>query len=239
MRALLMFMPLLLVVVIPVVYAVAVSLMPVQPVELPAAIPEGTEPRVAWLSVFTTYLCPLLFLSVPIICSVASAACAFVSERESGTLETLMLTTMSYKSVFSSKVTVCTLISVIISLISFVAFTITMSIADLLLSAPYFFSLEWLAMLLLLTPSLALFSTIFVSLITTRVRTVSETLQTMGYLILPFALLYIAQLTGVVTVNFLFIVLCAIILIALSIILFNASARRFSPEIMFAENSHE
>lgn len=234
-----MFIPLVLVFVIPVVYSVAISLVPgvdkpsAAMLDLMSVSAFSGDYRAFWLDAFTTLLCPLLFLCVPIICSVASAACAFVSERESGTLETLMLSSMNTKSVFNAKITACTLVSVAISLISFLVLTITLSVADIMLSAPFFFSMQWLATALLLMPVLSLFSVVFVSLIIRRVRTTAEALQTMGYLILPFVIIYIMQLAGVFKITFLSILALAIILLVLSVVMFNASARGFQAENLF------
>ncbi len=246
-RALLMAMPVALTVIVPLVYFVVISLLPEgEKGQLPKTIQillsaENADygHRQFWMNAFTTLMCPVLFLCVPIVCSVASASCAFVSERENGTLETLFLSSMNAKSVFNAKITACTLISVIISLISFVLFAITVSIADLMLSAPYFFSLEWLVTAVLLMPSLALFSVVFVTLILPRVYSTGEALQTMGYLILPFVLLYLVQLTGVFQITFLFLIVLALVLMALSIVLFNLSARKFRAENLTARSKAE
>lgn len=246
-RALLMMMPVVLVVILPLIYFVAISLMPAvetsQPPEaIRALLPEESAShgyRQLWMDAFTTLLCPLLFLCVPIVCAVASASCAFVSEREKGTLETLFLSSMDAKSVFNAKITACTLISIVISLIAFVVFTITVSVADILISAPYFFSLDWLVTAVLLMPALSLFSVTFVSLILTRVYSTGESLQTMGYLILPFVALYLVQFTGAFRITFFFLIVLAAFLLVISIVLFNISARRFQAETLFAQSARE
>lgn len=237
-RSLLMILPVVLVVVIPLVYFVTISLLPVPQNAQPSDAVKALLPiessqrgyRQFWMDAFTTLLCPLLFVCVPIVCSVASASCAFVSEKENGTLETVWLSSLKSRSVFHAKITACVLISVIISLISFVIFAITVSIADLMISAPYFFSWDWLATVVLLMPAVALFSVVFVSLILPRVHSMGESLQTMGYLMLPFLLLYLAQFTGVFRINLLFLLILAVLLFLLSIVLFNASARGFQAE---------
>lgn len=237
-RALLMAMPVILVVIIPLIYFVAISLLPVSGkgeapdtlLRLLSGDSANLDYRQFWMSVFTTLLCPVLFLCVPIICSVASASCAFVGEKEQGTLETLWLSSMRPRSVFNAKVTACTLISVIISLISFVMFTITVSVADIMLAAPFFFSLEWLMLAVLVMPALAWFSVVFVSLVLPRVFSVGETLQTIGYLVLPFILLYLLQFTGLFRVSPLFLLILAAVLFILSTVLFNVSARSFQAE---------
>ena len=237
-RALLMMIPVVLIVLIPVIYFVAISLLPAAenstvPQAVLQLLPEtdaGLGYRQAWMDAFTTLICPLLFLCVPIICGAASSACAFVAEKENGTLETLLLSSMDPKSIFNAKITGCVLLSTVISLISFIAFTITVTVADLLIGAPYFFNWEWLVLLVLLMPAAALCSVTFVSLIIPRVYSTGEALQTMGYLILPFIVLFLIQFTGIIRINVLFLLVLALLLAILSVVLYNASARRFQPE---------
>ena len=244
-RALLMVMPVILLLVIPVVYFAAISLLPSLPgSQIPASLQtvlakDGSGYSQFWADAFTTLLCPVLFLMVPIICSVASASCVFVGEKENGTLETLFLSSVNPKSLFSAKITACSLISVIISLISFVIFSITTSIVDLLLSAPYFLNLEWLITVFLLMPALSLFSVTFVSLVLSRVYSVGESLQTMGYLILPFLILYLIQFTGVFRITPLLLIVLAVALAALSIILYNISSRKFNAEYLREHRTEE
>lgn len=244
-RALLMIMPAVLLLVVPVVYFAAISLFPVPsgsqiPVTLQAVLAKkGEGYSQFWVDAFTTLLCPVLFLMVPIICSVASASCVFVGEKENGTLETLFLSSVNPKSLFSAKITACSLISVIISLIGFVIFSITTSIVDLLLSATYFLNLEWLITVVLLMPALSVFSVTFVSLVLSRVYSVGESLQTMGYLILPFLALYLIQFTGVFRVTALLLIVLAVVLAVLSIILYNVSSRKFQAEYLTGHRVEE
>ncbi len=246
-RALLMVMPVVLVAVIPLMYFVAISLLPASETASPpkailALLPPETAQhgyRQFWMDAFTTLLCPVLFLCVPIVCGVASASCAFVGERENNTLETLFLSSMSTKSIFNAKITACALISVFISLVSFVLFTITVSVADIMIGAPYFFSFDWLITVILLMPSLALFSVVFVSLVLPRVHSVGESLQTMGYLILPFITLYLIQFTGVFRITFLLLFGLSVLLAVLAIVLFNASSRRFQAEKLLSRAAEE
>lgn len=237
-RSLLVLLPLTLVVVIPAVYFVVISLLPVPkdarfPQAILALLPDyarGLSYRQNWLAAFTELICPMLFLCVPILTGAASASSAFVTERESGTLETLMLTSMGPKSVFNAKITYCTLLSVLISAAGFLAFAITLTIADVFTGVPLFFNLEWLVLLLLEMPVLSLFSVAFVALIVTRVHSTGESLQTMGYLILPVAALYLMQFTGILRVNFLGLLLAGLVLLGLALVLYNAAARAFTPE---------
>lgn len=170
-RALLIALPLFLVIVLPVAFFLLVTLLPkggaVQPQQLllQMELRQGELTNTAlWATAFVNYICPMLYLVVPVICAVAAGSCAFVSEKENGTLDTLFLSSMRAKSVYNAKVTACTLITVLISWIAFFAFAITASVAEILLGAPFFFRLSWLVMVVLLTPALAFFSVVFVGL---------------------------------------------------------------------------
>ncbi len=235
MRALMMALPLVLAVILPIVCFAAISLLPEQTI---SSVPQllrtmvgwnsdSSGSRPFWATVFTSLICPILYLMVPVICAVASASCAFVDEKEKGTLETLRLSSMSTKSIFNAKITVCVLISAAISLITFVIFTVTVFIADLLVGAPFFFNLEWLATVVFLMPVLCLFSVVFVSIILPKVHSTAESLQTMGYLILPLLLLYLIQFSGAFRITAAFLIFLAVLLLILSIVLFNFSSRKF------------
>lgn len=247
MRALLLLLPLALMVAIPVVYFVAISLPPVpRGVQVPEVLlgllsqdAEELGYRQAWAQVFTTLLCPLLFLCVPLVCSAVLSSCAFVMEKEEGTLETLLLSSMSAKSVYNAKVTSCTILSVAVSFLSFLVFAITVTVVDVALQVPFFFNLQWLVLLFLVMPALALFSVVFISLVLPRVHSTLEALQTMGYLILPVAVLCLVQLTGAVRWNAGLLLLMAIALFIADVALFNASGRRFQAQRLLEKTREE
>ena len=172
----------------------------------------------------------MLFLCVPILTGAASASYAFVMERESGTLETLLLTSMGPKSVFNAKTTSCTVLSVLISGAGFLAFALTVTVADVFAEVRLFFTLDWLILLVLEMPTLSLFSVVFVALTVTRVHSTVESLQTMGYLILPVAAIYLMQLTGIFRLNIIALILISAALAVLDVVFFNAASRGFTPE---------
>lgn len=236
-------LPLVLVVVIPAVYLAAIALVPVEP---GAGVPQGIASllperitalpyKQALYYAFTVLLCPMLFLAVPIICSVASASCVFVSEKENGTLETLLLSSMDPKLIYNSKTSGCILLSLVVSVISFIAFAITAGVGDILLSVPFFFNFEWLVLIFLLTPAVSFFGVSFVSCNINRVYSTGESLQTMGYLILPFILLFLMQFSGLFYLNALLLLILAILIAVAAVILFNFSARRFHAEWLLSE----
>ncbi len=242
-RALLMLLPIFLMVVLPVVYFVAISLMPMAeggeiPQGIAALLPESVsklEYHQVWIEAFTTLLCPMLFLCVPLLTGAVSSACAFIVEKEEGTLETLMLSSMDVKSIFNAKITCCTILSCFISLIAFVAFFFTVTVADLMSGAPFFMRIDWLILLFPLMPVLSLFSVVFISLIIPRVYTTAEAMQTCSYLILPIVVLYLVQFTGVFRLHWAVLLLVAVLLGAASVVLYNISSRNFQAEKLFPQ----
>ena len=239
-RALLMLLPVVLVVVIPLVYSVGISFIPIEgnpsfpePLAKLLGNPQKYTYRQLWMGAFTTLLCPMLFLCVPILCSVIAASQVFVREKEEGTLETLFLSSLDATMILHAKILCCTLLSIAISAISFVAFAITVSVADLCMGAPYFLNLRWIVCLVLLMPVVALFSVIFVCWELPRVYSFVEALQTMGYLLLPLLLLFLVQLTGVFEITVPVLLVIVVLLGVASILLFNRTNRLFQPEKLF------
>lgn len=247
-RLLIVLLPLTLLVIVPLAYFAIISLLPLEGTAQTVSAPllamlgesgDELDYRQAWFAIFTTFICPLLFLAIPIICSVISASYIFVGEKESGTLESLLLTSMDTKAILNTKISVCTLLSIFISLVSFVVFSITMSVADIMLSAPFFFNLEWLVMLLLVMPASSFFSVTFVSLIITRVHSAMESLQTMGYILLPVVILFLMQFSGAFRIDALFMLVFAVLLVIAAVIFFNVSARRFTAERLLVQTREE
>ncbi len=244
-RALLMLLPIVLLVIIPGVYYAAVSLFPMEggaqfPRALEAVLDRGRlEYRQGWMLAFTQLICPMLYLCVPVLTAAASASYAFVSEREEGTLETLLLTCVGARAVYHAKVTNCTVISVLISAGGFLAFALTSFIAGAFVDAPTFISWEWLGLLVFVSPVLSLFSVVFVALIVNRVHSAGESLQTMGYLIVPVAALYLMQLAGVLRVSFVMLLIVAAVLLVAAVVLFNWAGRNFTPEKLLAADPAE
>lgn len=232
--------PVILVAIIPVVFLVAISLLD-YPVG--AVMPEGIlrvlpdriaelEYRPAMFSAFTSLICPMLFLSVPIVCSLTAASSSFLEERDAGTMETLMLSACDNHSIFNAKVMGGTFISVVVSLAGFLLFAIIMSLGDIILAVPFFFNLEWFIMLVLLMPGLSMLGVLFISLLSPRITKVSEGMQMIGYFLFPIIVVTLLQFAGIAKVSLLVLFTISLVIIILDIVLFNVAARKFTPENM-------
>ena len=124
----------------------------------------------------------------------------------------------------------CPVLSVLISGAGFLAFALTVTVADVFAEVRLFFTLDWLILLVLEMPTLSLFSVVFVAFTVTRVHSTVESLQTMGYLILPVAAIYLMQLTGIFRLNIIALILISAALAVLDVVFFNAASRGFTPE---------
>lgn len=181
---------------------------------------------------FHKLIAPLLFLAVTVICAVSVASCGFIVEKESHTMETLMLSSMNHKAIFNAKVSESVIFSVFLSLVSFIACMIALIVGGNILKMPFFFNWEWFVILFLLMPALSLFCTVFISLLAPRIHTVGESLQTIGYFIFVIAIFYLLQIAGVWNMNALFQLVLAVLLFIADFFLYNTSARRFTPEVV-------
>lgn len=240
MRMMLILLPIILVVVIPVIFMIAISLMPVSAGDaLPSALlkllPEETakaDYRAAMFTVFTNLLAPMFYLTVPILCSISAASAAFISEKENHTLESLMLTSLPYKTIFSAKVSGSAILAIVISFFSFIAFLASAAVGDAVMAAPFFFNFDWFITVFLLMPAISIFCVLFIALLSRRIRTTGESLQLMGYFILVVALCYLMQFCGLFAMNAIVLFVLALLLIIADFIMYNLAMKKFTPENM-------
>ncbi len=238
MKVLLILIPVLLVVIVPAVFLVAISIIGVEAREsFPEAIlsilppeAEGMTYRQQMQYAFTRLLCPMLFLAVPIITAIGASCYSFISERDSGVLETLFLSSVSPRNIFNAKVIASTMMSVVISLICFAVFTVVMGLGSIFISASFFFDPMWLVILFLLMPALSMLCALFISMLAPRMESMKEGLQTIGYFLLPIVIISLMQFNGLFYVDFLPIFTFTLLLIIADIVLFNVAGRRFSAE---------
>ncbi|WP_099203823.1 hypothetical protein [Scatolibacter rhodanostii] len=237
MRFMLIFLPIVMAALIPVAFFLIIMLSDVNtqatvPSTLKALLSSSVDLdyRQTMSHAFVTLICPIFYLSIPIIASIAAASSTFVTDAENGTLETLMLSSASPREIFNAKVSGSVLISIVISLISFVIFSVTASIGNVLLWTPFFFTPNWLLLVLGIMPALSVLCVIFVTLKLTKIHSVKESLKTMGYFILIIAIFYILQMAGVYVISLQLLLAITLLLFVADIVLFNLAWRRFTPE---------
>ena len=180
--------------------------------------------------IMSNMVCPMFFLMIPLMASSVSAACSFVGEKERGTIQTLILTPLSLKSIFKAKVIGCTILSAIATAISFAAFTIVISIGDIILNVPFFLNWNWAVLVLVLAPAITVFGVVFMVLVSGRSKSYIESFQAAGYIVLPVIFLFIGQFTGLFQLNAVIFLLISLGLVIIDFVLWILAARSFTPE---------
>lgn len=237
-RATLLIVPFCMVVVLPLVFLFMILYVPTDQMNGVEQMLRLLPPE--WMGVFTmqqsmfylmvNVICPMFFLMIPLMASTTSAAASFVGEKERGTIETLLLTPLSVRSLFKAKVAGCTFVSALITGVSFLAFSIVVGGANLYLGMPFFLNWNWLALILVLCPAVTLFGVIFMVMVSGRSSSYLESMQLSGYVVLPLVLLMIGQFTGIIYLNALILLLAGLALLVVDAVLLLVSARRFTPE---------
>jgi ABC-type Na+ efflux pump permease subunit len=230
-------MPILLVVLLPAMYLAIIYLVPPSQVNGMDKILTLLPPEAKYFSqkqsmfyMLTNILCPMFFLMIPLMISSISAACSFVGEKERGTIETLLLTPLSVGRIFKAKVFGCVILSAISTALSFVAFSVTISVGDIMLGMPFFLNWNWLVLVLLLAPAITVFGVIFMVIFSGRSKSYMEAFQTSSYIILPLVLLFVGQFTGLFQLNALILLILSAVIILLDIVLLIFGSRTFTPE---------
>lgn len=190
----------------------------------------GLSRRQGMFYLMTNMICPMLFLMVPLLSSCVTAARSLVGEKESGTLETLLLTPLSAHKIFKAKVLGCVRLSAFVTAISFVVFSTVMAVGDIILSMPFYLNWDWLVLVFLLSPAIIFFGTVFMALISIGSKKYTELIQTSGYLVLPIVLLFTGQFTGLFRVGTILLLLISGGLFLVDVILCFLALRRFTPE---------
>lgn len=90
-------------------------------------------------SMILNYILPVFFLVIPIMTASIMAASAFVGEKERHTLETLLYCPLTLKQIFRAKVWASFLLSMLVSLITFVAMFLVIETELFSLWADYYF----------------------------------------------------------------------------------------------------
>jgi ABC-type Na+ efflux pump permease subunit len=149
-----------------------------------------------------------LFMLIPIMVSSIIAANSVVGEKERKTLETLLYTPITNREFLVAKELAAFLPAIVIAFASFagyfvVANAISLASVDILMVR----SPVWIPSLLLLTPSVSLLGLGVALMVSLRAKSFMEAQQMSALIVIPFVVLMIVQLTGLVVFNMLYVLL--------------------------------
>jgi hypothetical protein len=204
-----------------------------QILNLTSAYPEQYGAIHTMLVLLLNNIIPLFFLIIPVISATTMAAGSFVGEKEKRTLETLLYCPLSLRQIFSAKVLATFFMSMAVTVGSFVAFVI---ISQLLLffTLGYFIlpGLNWLILILIVTPAISLLAVTIISKISVKAQTVEEAFQKAGLLALPVIMLGAGQLTGLMLINEWMMLLLGAIIGFVAWIMMRSAVRNYNYEAL-------
>lgn len=203
----LMIVPLVLALFLPSIFVLTAYYAPEDPdiQAMLGLLPQGLlsdDPGLALLHLIFNYLLPVFFLIIPIMASSIMAASSFVGEKEKHTLETLFYAPLSLDQIFRSKVLASFLLSMAVSLLSFLAMVIVIEAEVFFLMGTFLVpGPNWLIMLVLLSPSVSLIAVTLIVRSSAKAQSMEESQQSAVFLILPLVLLIVGQVSGLMLVS--------------------------------------
>lgn len=234
----LLIVPFILTIVLPSISMAAIHFAPDDPdvLKLLEMLPEGIGENSLEMTVsglIFNYILPVFFLMIPIMTASIMAASSFVGEKEKHTLETLLYCPLSVKQIFQAKVLASFLLSMMVSLISFAAMVIVLELEVFFLMgnllAP---AVNWLVILLLLSPAVSLIAVTLIVRGSARARSVEESQQSAVFLIIPVILLAVGQFTGIMLLNVWILLGLSAVCVLFAWILLQKAVDRFTYETL-------
>ena len=175
------------------------------------------------------YLLAPLFLIVPLMVSAVLAADAFAGEKERKTLESLLHLPLSDRELFVAKLLTAYVPAVLVSWVGFVLFAITSNtVAWPVMHRIFIPTRLWGVMILWVAPAIAALGLAVMVRVSARARTTQEANQLGGAVILPLIFLAVGQSTGLLLVDIAISVVIGAVVWAIAIVLCLRGAKRFT-----------
>ncbi|WP_147533002.1 ABC transporter permease subunit [Bacillus marasmi] len=188
---------------------------------------------------FINFMLPNLFLLVPIITAMSVAANSFVGEKENRTLESLLFSPISIKTLFLSKTIAAFIPPFFVSIISFVLIGIIInSLGYNLFGELIFPSGNWVALIVCLSPMVILLTVLLNVLISSRVKTYQEAQNFGGIILLPVIALLIGQVSGLFLLGVQLIILISVALLIINFVLWIFISKNNDRYVLFEKQIH-
>lgn len=234
----LLIVPLILTIVLPSIFVVAIHFAPDDPdiLEMLELLPQGSRTggvEMAVTGLILNYILPVFFLMIPIMTASIMAASSFVGEKEKHTLETLLYCPLSVKQIFQAKVLASFLFSMMVALISFAAMMIVLEMeAFFIMDRLIMPAAGWIVILCLLSPSISLITATLIVRGSAKAQSVEESQQGAVFLIVPLILLVAGQFAGVMLLNVWILLGLGVLCALLAWVLLQKAVGRFTYEML-------
>lgn len=148
------------------------------------------------------FMLPPLFMLIPVTNAMMIAVNSFVGEKESKTLESLMLAPLSIRDLFAGKLLASFIPSYAAALGSFILCGIVVNVlAYPLFQGLVFPSVNWIVLMLWVIPAFTLTAILFSVLVSARSKSFQEAQQIAGVVVLPIVALLVGQATGALLIS--------------------------------------
>jgi len=231
--------PLIMTLVLPLIFILTISFVPEDSPDMmemmtllgSAVITEDDNIQSLLVNMILNYIIPLFFLLIPVMASSVMASSSFVGEKEKKTLETLLYSPLSLKDIFSAKILAAFFLSMTVSILSFIAMIIVFETAlYILIKILVWPNVNWLIMMLLVSPAMALISINLIVRGSAKSQTSEEAQQSSLFLILPVIMLIVGQFTGIMMLGaHIFLILGAVTAL-IALLLFRGKFGNYSYE---------
>ena len=238
--------PLLVAVVLPAVLGFAIhsagllgqidvqQLLAVLPSTLAAQMVSLTPPQVV-LYYLLVYLFAPLYLILPIMVSNVIAADSFAGERERKTLEALLYTPTTDAELLTAKVLAAWLPGLLVGLLSFVLYAgVANTVAWPVMQRIFLPNAMWLLLVFWVAPAAAGLGLGTSVLVSARTNSLQSAYQIGSLIVLPVTGLIIAQLSGALYLNLIFVFLMGLGLWLIDAGLFWFGRRTFQRSVLIA-----
>lgn len=181
------------------------------------------------------YLLAPIYLIVPIMVSSVISADSFAGEKERRTFEALAYSPITDRDLFLAKVAVAWVPAVLISVLGFLVYGVTLNAAAWPVMGRVFFpNVTWVLLALWVAPGVAALALGATVLVSARVQTFQEAFQLGGVVVLPLILLVVGQAAGVVYLGPTLAAGLGLVVWALALALLAFGARSFQRTGMLA-----
>ena len=189
----------------------------------------AADPAAGIIEVALVYLLSPLLLIVPLMTASVIAADAIAGERERQTLESLLLTPLTDRELFTAKLLSAWLPAVTVGVVGGAVYAVVAELTTIgLVDGRLFPNLVWAGLVLWVGPAIAAVSLGITVLVSARVRTVQEAFQLAGIVVLPVIALIVSQATGLLVLSPVLVLLGGAAIWAVAALLLPAGARAVS-----------
>jgi ABC-2 type transport system permease protein len=169
---------------------------------LPSVVEAAGETPLSYERAVLEYLVVPLYLLVPLVVATVIAADAFAGERERRTLEALLHTATSDRELFVGKLLAAYLPAVGSSWLAFAVYSVVANILGARAIGGIFFPTPaWLIIAFWVAPAVSLLNIGLMVGISSKVRSLQAAHQIGSLLVLPFVLLLVVQITGIMLLD--------------------------------------